>query len=692
MPEKEFNLPEDVLGRFGLIAECKRMREELDQARERIAELESATGHAEQQRSAAILRSLPIGLYIYRLEDPADDRTLRMIATNPAATEFTGVSMDDVLGKTLDENFPGLRAKGIPGIYAEVARTGNVVALEDIHYADDRVIAGAFSVSAFPLPEHCVGIAFQNITDRKRADEALQESEALYRNLIETTAAVAWEVDLASRRFSFISPQIETLSGFPPEDWVDFDFWVEKIHPEDREEAVNCCQAHAAKGLDHAFEYRMFTADGGLVWVRDTVSVIKCDGHPTALRGYFIDITESKAVEEEGRKLDHQLQQAQKLESLGVLAGGIAHDFNNILVGIIGNADLALLDLPADLPARSLVKEILDSGRQAAGLTNQMLAYSGKGRFVVEPLDLNEVVQDMSRLLRSSTNKKTDLRFELADDLRAIEADASQLQQIVLNLVTNAADAVQETGGLVTVKTREEEYKAGYPGKQELVSQVCPGETCVVLEVSDSGCGMNPETQAKIFDPFFTTKFTGRGLGLASVLGIVRGHKGGLRVESEPGRGTTFTVLFPAAERPAREAAEFLGEQAGSRGSGTILLVDDEELVRDVAGRTLERLGYSVLVAEDGVEALKVFREHKDEIVCVLLDLTMPRMGGEETLTELLKINPGVQVVLSSGYSEHELKGRLQGRGLAGFIQKPYEMALLRTKLSEILGDSSPTE
>ncbi len=520
----------------------------------------------------------------------------------------------------------------------------------------------------------------------KERTEGLRQSEALYRNLIETTAAVAWEVDLISKRFTFISPQIRDLSGFPPEDWVDFDFWAEHVHPEDRERVVSYCQEDTAKGLDHAFEYRMLTADERIVWVRDCVSVITEEDKPRALRGFFIDITEHKLAEKERQKLELQIQQAQKLESLGALAGGIAHDFNNILTGILGSADLALIDLPSSSSANSLIREILKAGHRASDLTNQMLAYSGQGRFVIEYVDLSAIIKDMSSLLESSVTGRNTLQFKLDDDLPAIEADVTQLQQITLNLVSNAAEASGERGGRVTVITRagkcDEKHSQIYPSDSPLRS----GDPCVVLEVSDTGCGMNTDIKGQIFDPFFTSKFTGRGLGLAAVLGIVRSHRGGIIVESKLGRGTTFTIMFPALNLPIKLAKNIQEEQTAAQSTGTILLVDDEEAIRSVTGRILERLGYNVLVAEDGVEALEIFQSHQDEIACVLLDLTMPNMDGKETFTELKKIKSDVQVILSSGYSKHELKKSFKDSGLAGFIQKPYTIALLRKHLTEVLG------
>ncbi len=514
--------------------------------------------------------------------------------------------------------------------------------------------------------------------------EGLRQSEALYRNLIETTAAVAWEFDLSSRRFSFMSPQVVALSGFSPDDWVDFDFWAERIYPEDRDRAVSYCKAETAKEADHTVEYRMVDADGKIIWVRDCISFINEKGKPKALRGFFLDISDQKLAEQERRKLETQIQQAQKLESLGVLAGGIAHDFNNILMGILGNADLALKDMSSGTKTHSQISGILAAGRRASELTNQMLAYSGKGSFIVEPVDMSAIISDMSSLLESSVTGRNILHFKLGSDLPAVDADATQLRQIALNLVINAAEATGDKGGIVTIETRVEQYDGDGADSYPANSSLLFGEPCVVLEVSDTGCGMDTETKSKIFDPFYTTKFTGRGLGLAAVLGIIRGHSGNILVKSKSGEGSTFTLRFPITSHAITSAEDAQKEQKVTMGTGTILVVDDEKDVLSVTGRYLERLGYSALTAEDGVQALKVFKEHEDEIVCVLLDMTMPNMDGLETFAELRKIKSDLQVILSSGYAELGLEARLEGIGLSGFLQKPYEMASLGEKLTEV--------
>ena len=368
------------------------------------------------------------------------------------------------------------------------------------------------------------------------------------------------------------------------------------------------------------------------------------------------DITERKWAEEKRLQMERQMQQTQKLESLGVLAGGIAHDFNNLLTIILGNASLALDEMPSLSPARDSLKAIEATSLRAAELCRQMLAYSGKGRFVIENIRMNDLIGEMISLLKASISKKAILNLNLKEPLPPLRGDPSQIRQVLMNLVFNASEAIGEHGGVITISTGMMECSNEDISEIYLDDNLTEG-LYVWLEVSDTGCGMDHETQRRIFEPFFTTKFTGRGLGLSAVLGIVRGHKGALKVYSEPGRGTTFKVLFPAAEsdRPLVPQSSSNIQHSDWKGAGTVLLVDDEESVRNLGNRMLERLGFKVLIAVDGQQALETFRELHNEIVLVILDLTMPYMDGEETFRELRRIDQKVRVIMSSGYTESEI-------------------------------------
>ena len=383
------------------------------------------------------------------------------------------------------------------------------------------------------------------------------------------------------------------------------------------------------------------------------------------------DVTEEKKLEDEKKQMEKQLLHVQKLESLGVLAGGIAHDFNNILTAIVGNADLAVLRLEPASPVLGNLRRIQASAVRATDLAKQMLAYSGKGKFVVEPIDLNRLVEEMVHMLEVSISKKAMLRLDLAESLPSVNADATQIRQITMNLVINASEAIGDKSGVIAITTGYIDCDHDYL-KDASVCDNIAGGPYVYLEVADTGCGMDKETASRIFDPFFTTKFTGRGLGMAAVQGIVRGHKGAIKVDSEPGKGSSFKVLLPAGMKPAEMAGTEEQTEAW-RGSGTILLVDDEESIRGLGREMLQILGLEVFTAGDGREAVEIFRTRND-IKTIILDLTMPHLDGEQAFRELRSLDPDVRVIISSGYSEYEVSQKFAGEGLSGFLHKPFTM------------------
>jgi two-component system cell cycle sensor histidine kinase/response regulator CckA len=398
----------------------------------------------------------------------------------------------------------------------------------------------------------------------------------------------------------------------------------------------------------------------------------------------FRDVSELVESAQQREAFEQQMQQMQKLESLGVLAGGVAHDFNNILMSILGNADLALECLSPVSPVRSHLEDIESSSRRAAELCRQMLAYSGRGRFVVEPVALSEIVQEMQHMLDISISKKAVLKYNFGDELPAVEADVSQLRQIIMNMVLNASEAIGDRSGVICLTTGAMECDKAYLSESYL-DESLPEGLYIYIEVADTGCGMDLDTKARVFDPFFTTKFTGRGLGLAAVLGIVRGHHGAIKIYSEPNCGSTFKILLPASEKTSEPHVEPDEAAKEWRGAGTILLADDEETVRAIGGRMIRRLGFEVVVAEDGQEALELFKERPDEFDCVVLDLTMPHMDGEEAFREIRRVRKDARVILSSGYNEQDVVNRFAGKGLAGFIQKPYNIKRLATVMREIM-------
>ena len=397
------------------------------------------------------------------------------------------------------------------------------------------------------------------------------------------------------------------------------------------------------------------------------IELIHQFGHLAALA-----IEKIRSAEEKAR-LEEQFRQTQKLESLGILAGGIAHDFNNLLVGILGNAGFALSDLESDHPVRECIQQIELSAQRASDLTRQLLAYSGRGKFLVGTVNPKTIVEEMSHLLKISIDPNAEMILDFDPQTPSVEADATQLRQVIMNLIINASDALEGKPGKIYVRTGETELR-----KSDLVGMIpsdqpMRGRYCF-LEIKDTGCGMDSKTVSKIFDPFFTTKFTGRGLGLAAVLGIVRSHRGGLRVKSKPGKGTQFMLYFPSIEViPHEDTSKPLDEiDKKWEGTGTILVVDDEESVRTLAERVLRREGFEVATADNGITAVEMVKASPQKFDLVLLDLTMPRLDGKQTFDKLISVQPNLKVVLTSGYNEEETTERFGGDKVAGFIQKPY--------------------
>jgi two-component system cell cycle sensor histidine kinase/response regulator CckA len=401
------------------------------------------------------------------------------------------------------------------------------------------------------------------------------------------------------------------------------------------------------------------------------------------------DITDRKRAEQAKLEMERQLLHSQKMDSLGALAGGIAHDFNNLLAVIMSNIELAISDIPITSPAQNCLTDALLAGKRAAELTRQMLAYSGRGRFVTSEVDLSKLIWDLSDLLKVSISKSARLEFNLAADLPRTQADSAQLQQVLMNLVTNASEAIGDKPGVLTVSSSVRECDASYLAETRTVNKPNPGRY-IVLEVSDTGCGMDDAVRAKLFDPFFTTKFVGRGLGMSAVLGIVQGHHGAIMVSSKPRKGTVISVLFPAVVKLAeistiRPPISLTVPTASSATlSGTVLVADDEAQVRTLMEMLLQRMGFNVLSASDGQSAVEMFRQNAAEIKFVLIDFTMPNLDGRKALAEIRQIRPEVKVILTSGYESGDVMDRYQQHGFDAFIQKPCDIETFKKIVQQI--------
>ena len=652
---------------------------------------------------------------------------------NPAECRMLGISPEQILGRLIWEFVaPEELEAGRESFRRKLAGEQPLAAFERVYMRPDgqRVTLEIHDCYMRDSEGRIAGLRsfLLDITKRKRAEQALRDSEARYRHLVEHASDIIYRTDLQGR-FLFLNSRANELLGYSNEELLGRKY-LELIRPDFRYAASQFYRRQLAGRIHHTyFELPVVTKDGHDVWVGQNVvlagkadrvigfeavtrditgqrrageeqqrareeleACVRERTHELELAVEFLrrEMEERQQADQERRRLEEQIQHTQRLESLGVLAGGIAHDFNNLLASIMGYASLALLDLPESAPARRSIQHVVDASRSAAELTQQMLAYSGRGQFVLSFIDLSRLIEEVTRLLGTLISKKAVLRLNLAPALPPIKADASQLRQIVMNLVTNASDALGEQNGFIQITTGTVTVASGRVPRIEPGSMLPPGEY-VYLEVADTGCGMDANTKARIFDPFFSTKFTGRGLGLAAVLGIVRAHGGTIQVDSEPGYGTSFRVLLPCAGEGASLAAEEAAPPTGDwRGEGLVLVVDDEPSVRDLAALILERAGFSVVTASDGHEAVARFAEHAADICAVVLDLTMPGMDGAEVYQHLIEIRSDIRVIVCSGYNVQDFDARFGGERAALFLRKPFLPSELIDKLRAMLAVGIP--
>jgi two-component system, cell cycle sensor histidine kinase and response regulator CckA len=600
---------------------------------------------------------------------------------------FADVTHPDDVGSS-QEMLARLKRREIDHFIIEkryVTRSGGTVhALTFVrgHYA----AAGDFAGST---------VTIVDITERVRAEAALRESEGRYRTLFEGASDAIFLME--GGRFADCNARTLQIFGCARDEILNHhpaDF----SPPEQRDGSPSGPLAEARmraalEGEPQSFEWLHCRRDGTPFDAEVSLARVEWQGR-VYLQAIVRDVTERRAAEVERLELERRLLHAQKLESLGVLAGGIAHDFNNLLMAMLGNLELALRELSPVSPIRSRLEAAGHAARRAADLTRQMLAYSGRGKFMIGRLDLNELVEENIHLLRTSISRTVTLNLQLDRALPAIEADAGQIQQVIMNLITNASEAIGGEPGVITLSTGVRDCDVSYLGRSRL-EETPPAGRYAYFEVTDTGCGMDEQTRKRLFDPFFTTKFTGRGLGLAAVLGIVRGHRGAILLDSAEGKGATIRVLFPVAEAPGAVAlaedpspgrAEAVRRKQG--GKETILVVDDEDMVLEPCAAMVESLGFAVLTAVDGEQAVDLVRRHGASILAIILDLTMPNLDGAGALDRILCIAPDAKVILSSGFDEAEATQGVAKERLAGFIRKPYHLEQLRSVLQRALGNA----
>ncbi|MDD2735138.1 MAG: PAS domain S-box protein [Desulfuromonadaceae bacterium] len=602
---------------------------------------------------------------------------------NPAACRSLGYTREELLRLSVADVDTHADAEVLLQQFPELRKLGSMKLESEHRRKDGSVFPVEIAINYVQLEGEERNCAFvRDITERKQAESALMESELRFRSLMEDIPSVAAQGYALDGTVLFWNRASELLYGYRTEEALGANL-LDLIIPEELKEGVIGSIQLMIESGEHipAGEILLKRKDGSRVPVFSSHALLKPIGRQPELFCLDIDLTERKSAEEQRIKLEQQLLHAQKLESLGVLAGGIAHDFNNILMAIMGNADLALMRINKESPAVENLHRIEQASARAADLAKQMLAYSGKGKFVVENIDLNILLEEMLHMLEVSISKKAVLRLNRHTPLPTVEADATQMRQIIMNLVINASEAIGEKSGVIAITTGCMDCGRSYLKDIWLDENISEG-LYIYLEIADTGCGMDKETLAKLFDPFFTTKFTGRGLGMAAVLGIVRGHKGAIKVYSDPKRGTTFKILLPANCRPV-EIFNDASHNNDWKGEGNVLLVDDEETVRGIGTEMLKELGFNVITAEDGRDAVEKFKATQD-FAFVILDLTMPHMDGEQCFRELRQLNSDIKVIMSSGFNEQEVTEKFVGKGLAGFIQKPYKLSVLRKAILEI--------
>ncbi|MCG8417835.1 MAG: response regulator [Proteobacteria bacterium] len=635
-----------------------------------------------------LARALRYRLYLDHVLIPVTtlDVDGTILHINRAGADHLRGDPENFVGRSVYDVLPDIAATTRPRLARALA--GHIASYE----TSIQLPGGArwFESSYRPIRDEsgqviAVQILSQEITAKVRAERALEKSQIQLKNAEAQAAIGTWEFDLSAGKNQWSEEMYRLYGRDPSLGPPTLDEFALLVHPDDRDHVLRSQQFALRSRSGGVVEFRTNPAKGPVRHLKTTFGISDQEGESVMIKGTLMDVTAMRRADDEKKRLEEQLRHAQKLDSLGVLAGGIAHDFNNILVGIMCNAEFALARTEKLDVVHRAIEDVLIASRRAADLCQQMLSYSGLGKFTVGVLDLSDVARELGHLIKASISKRAQLRHELASDLPVIEADAAQIQQIILNLLTNASDALADKDGVITMRTGVERCSREDLSRTYLNDDLPAGDY-VFLEVSDTGSGIDPATLGRIFDPFFTSKGAGRGLGLAAVLGIIRGHRGAIDVVSQLGAGTTIKVFLPAAQARANPTEPYRSAELRRPDAGvTVLLVDDEALVRRAAERTLTREGYSVLSAADGRKAIELFRQHSQRIDVVLLDLTMPHLDGRQTLAELRRERADIKVILMSGYGDIDT-----GSGVLAvdcFIQKPFMPDELLRAVADTLSD-----
>ncbi|MBE9547318.1 MAG: PAS domain S-box protein [Proteobacteria bacterium] len=634
-----------------------------------------------ERRHAEIINFLPDATFGIDLEG-------KVVAWNRAIEEMTGVKSEDMLGKGNYEYalpFYGARrpmlidlvfkpVEEIEKGYSYIRREGNTLLAEaEVPFVKGKsLFLWGTAGPIFDYKGEVIGAieSTRDITKIRQTEEALRESEERYRTLIESTLDLVFTVD-SRGIYTYVNPIFEKATGYAASDLIGRPFTC-IVAPELIESTVDRFKQGIRGKAVSPYEADIVHKNGRRIPVEFLVTTLyDTDGKPTGRFGIGRDITDRKRAEEEKKKLEAQLQQAQKMESIGTLAGGIAHDFNNILAAIIGYTELVDLDVPEGSKTKYNLKEVLKAGRRAKDLVGQVLAFGRRSEQERKPVQISPIVKEALKLLRASIPTTIEIRQNIGADLGTILADPTQVHQVLMNLCTNAGHAMREKGGILEVGLANVEIDSDFAAEHPNID---PG-FYLRLTVSDTGHGMTPEVMERVFDPYFSTKEKdmGTGLGLAVVHGLVIGHGGAITVQSEPGKGSTFHVYLPIIDREEMPEADTT-EESLPRGDERILFVDDEQVLVDVGKEMLEHLGYEVVTRTSSIEALELFREQPDGFNLVITDMTMPNMRGDNLAEELLDIRPDIPIILCTGFSEHISEEKAKEIGIREFVMKPLVM------------------
>ena len=613
------------------------------------------------------------------------DRTGAVSYSSPAATRILQYPAEEMLGRSALSFIHPEDLDLVSNLFEESrSKPGQpllVRARLRAHSGEWRLLDGVVTNFLTDPAIRAFVANFRDITEQQEAHEARQAAEGKFRTLVEQLPAITYVAEPGPEgAWEYVSPQIETLLGFPPQEWIALaSTWWNRVHPDDRERVAEGERAFERTGKPLRLEYRLIARDGRVLWFRDEAVLLRRgpSGRPV-MQGVLHDITDQ-------RRLEDQLRQAQKMEAVGRLAGGVAHDFNNLLMVIQGHTSLLGERLAEGSPERRSVEQIQKSSERAASLTRQLLAFSRLQVMQPKVLDLNAVVADMGKMLRRVIGEHIELILRYEPELGRVKADPGQIEQVLLNLVVNARDAMPN-GGKLLVETSNLTLE---PATMHRMPSLRPG-SYVVLAISDTGVGMDAETQSHIFEPFFTTKDQGKGtgLGLATVYGIVQQSGGHVTVYSQAGEGATFRVYLPCVEEPADRGSGIRPRASMPKGSETILLAEDETEVRELVREALRRGGYAVLEARDGEEALRLAENYGGTIHLLITDVVMPNLSGPELAARLRGSRPGLKIIYMSGYSEFIAAGHGGISPFAHFLQKPFALEMLGRKVREVLDES----